>query len=130
MAFTEKELLGWIFSELKSSDRVQIKPGDDCTAVSVDGKALVLVSTDMLLEGTHFTLDIGPHAIGRKTIAVSLSDAAAMGVRPVAVVATVAFTRPVTREIRRSGRYLDAQGFAPQTRDDIDKIVDFFISLP
>jgi thiamine-monophosphate kinase len=39
-----------------------------------------LISTDMIIEGTHFLLDrISPEALGHKTLAVNLSDIAAMG---------------------------------------------------
>ncbi len=95
MPLGEFEFLKWIFKELDVS-RAVIGPGDDCAAISA-GRGLVLVSTDMLLEGTHFDSDDAPEAIGGKTIAVSLSDAAAMGVRPEAVVAAAAFRRPTER---------------------------------
>jgi thiamine-monophosphate kinase len=41
-----------------------------------------VVSVDMLVEGTHFFPDVDPEALGHKTLAVNLSDLAAMGARP------------------------------------------------
>lgn len=53
--------------------------GDDC-AVVADG---VLLTTDTLVEGTHFLLpQIALRDLGWKSIAVNLSDVAAMAGRP------------------------------------------------
>lgn len=42
----------------------------------------VVVSTDMLVSGTHFLADADPEALGWKTLAVNVSDIAAMGAQP------------------------------------------------
>ncbi|MBQ0006390.1 MAG: thiamine-monophosphate kinase, partial [Alistipes sp.] len=56
--------------------------GDDC-AVIPTGNTDSLISTDMLLEGTHFIRDrITPYDLGWKSLAVNLSDIAAMGGHP------------------------------------------------
>ncbi len=56
--------------------------GDDAAVLRVpDGHELV-VSVDTLNEGVHFTADVAPGALGHKTLAVSLSDLAAMGAEP------------------------------------------------
>jgi L-threonylcarbamoyladenylate synthase len=39
---------------------------------------------DLLLEGRHFFPDVDPYTLGHKSLAVSLSDLAAMGAKPVA----------------------------------------------
>lgn len=56
--------------------------GDDCALVKPgDGLALA-ITTDMLVEGTHFFVGADPEALGHKTLAVNLSDIAAMGADP------------------------------------------------
>jgi len=57
--------------------------GDDCAVVeSSDGK-VTLFTTDVLVEGVHFTKGfISPVNIGRKALAVNISDIAAMGGKP------------------------------------------------
>jgi len=56
--------------------------GDDAALVKVaKGKELV-VSTDMLVSGTHFFPDADPYKLGHKALAVNLSDMAAMGATP------------------------------------------------
>ncbi len=56
--------------------------GDDAALLRIaDGMALA-VSTDMLVSGTHFFPDADPYLLGHKTLAVNLSDLAAMGAVP------------------------------------------------
>src|SRR5207237_7882734 len=53
-----------------------------------------LITTDMLLEGSCFRLEeAGPRLVGRKAMAVNLSDIAAMAGRPVAAVVSVGLPR-------------------------------------
>lgn len=71
--------------------RTTIRPGtslgigDDAAILELDGSAVV--THDLLLEGVHFRLSTtGPADLGAKAVAVNLSDLAAMGVDPVAIV--------------------------------------------
>ena len=53
--------------------------GDDCAVLDYTKDRYLLVTTDMLLEGVHFDLNkISTYKVGRKALAVSLSDIAAM----------------------------------------------------
>ncbi len=57
--------------------------GDDAAVVTVSGsKKRLLLTSDMLIEGVHFTKDMQPERIGHKAIACSISDIAAMGGLP------------------------------------------------
>ncbi len=51
--------------------------GDDCAVVSFDAKNFLLLTQDMLVEGVDFKSKENPYLIGRKALAVSLSDIAA-----------------------------------------------------
>jgi len=53
--------------------------GDDCALVRPRPGMLLAVSTDMLVEGTHFLPGTDPRRLGHKALAVNLSDLAAMG---------------------------------------------------
>ncbi len=57
--------------------------GDDCAILSINETEAHVVSTDLLIEDIHFLTDhISPEELGYKSLAVNLSDIAAMGARP------------------------------------------------
>ncbi|MBI5919382.1 MAG: thiamine-phosphate kinase [Nitrosomonadales bacterium] len=56
--------------------------GDDAALLRVAPGMELAVSTDMLVSGTHFFPDAEPFLLGHKTLAVNLSDLAAMGAVP------------------------------------------------
>lgn len=56
--------------------------GDDAAVVSISSEKYLLLTTDMLLEGVHFSKKMPARAIGHKAIATSISDIAAMGGDP------------------------------------------------
>jgi thiamine-monophosphate kinase len=92
--------INWLRHLTPSDPRVLIGPGDDCAAVRLATAANVLITTDMLLEGSHFILnEAGPRRIGRKAMAVNLSDIAAMAGVPIAAVVSVGLPRGGGREL-------------------------------
>ena len=58
--------------------------GDDCALFRITPGLELATSKDLLLEGRHFFPDVDPYTLGHKSLAVSLSDLAAMGAKPVA----------------------------------------------
>jgi thiamine-monophosphate kinase len=56
--------------------------GDDCALLPGRGGFDYAVSTDMLVSGRHFLPDVAPAKLGHKSLAVNLSDLAAMGATP------------------------------------------------
>jgi len=70
--------------------------GDDCAVISKNDAELQLLTTDTLVEGVHFDLEWhDPYLLGRKSVAVNLSDIAAMGGQPKACLLSVAFPEGV-----------------------------------
>lgn len=57
-------------------------PGDDCALLQPSPGMELAVTTDMLVAGVHFFPDTAPEGLGWKTLAVNLSDLAAMGATP------------------------------------------------
>lgn len=94
----ENALVDWLRERFpRDPERVPIGIGDDMALLSF-GSSLVAVTADMLLDGVHF--DATRHSyerIGRKALACSLSDCAAMGCEPVA--ATVSLALPDSLEL-------------------------------
>lgn len=57
--------------------------GDDCAVIAANTETDWLVTTDMLVEDTHFLRnDISPYELGYKSATVNISDVAAMGGKP------------------------------------------------
>lgn len=56
--------------------------GDDAAVLDIPTGRQLVVCTDTLVEGVHFPENTDPHAIGYKSLAVNLSDLAAMGAEP------------------------------------------------
>lgn len=56
--------------------------GDDAALLRAQPGTQLAVTTDMLVAGTHFFADTDPEDLGWKTLAVNVSDLAAMGARP------------------------------------------------
>jgi len=87
----EFDLIKWI----RSSAASQLPPsavgiGDDCAVWPV-GDRLLLLATDMLVEDVHFTLsEMRKRQIGRKAVAVNLSDIAAMAGVPQTIMVSLA----------------------------------------
>jgi thiamine-monophosphate kinase len=66
--------------------------GDDC-AVLDTGNELTVVTSDMLIEGVHFDLSYTPlKHLGYKSVAVNISDIAAMNAIPKEITVNVAFS--------------------------------------
>lgn len=76
-------LIGQIAQRVAPDKTVRIGIGDDAAATVPTPGCLTLTTSDMLLEGVHFDLAWStPATLGRKSLAVNLSDIAAMGGTP------------------------------------------------
>jgi thiamine-monophosphate kinase len=90
----EFAFIDWLRRQTPGDPRLLIGPGDDCAALLLTSDRPALITTDLLMEGTCFRLaEAGPRLVGRKAMAVNLSDIAAMAGRPVAAVVSVALPR-------------------------------------
>ena len=70
--------------------RIQLGIGDDAACLSLEAGEKALLSSDVLVEDVHFNRGIlPPRFIGRKAVAVNVSDIAAMGGRPVALMVSL-----------------------------------------
>lgn len=61
---------------------VDLGVGDDSALLTPPPQQQLVICADTLVAGRHFPLDTKPHAIGWKSVAVNLSDIAAMGAKP------------------------------------------------
>ncbi|MBC0853922.1 thiamine-phosphate kinase [Pantoea stewartii] len=97
MSCGEFELIARYFNRRTRSRRdVELGIGDDCALLSVPEKQTLAVSTDTLVSGIHFLPTIHPADLAYKSLAVNLSDLAAMGADPAWL--TLALTLPDVNE--------------------------------
>jgi len=105
----ETGVLGRIFPRLPDAARELLGPGDDAAVLAAPDGRLV-ITTDMMIHGPDFRLAWStPHDLGWKAAASNLSDVAAMGAVPTALV--VALAAPADTEVA----FLEA--FADGLRD-------------
>jgi thiamine-monophosphate kinase len=98
----EREFLRWLRGRLPGDPRLIVPPGDDAAVLRLGGSDVV-VTVDLLTEGVDFLLaQHDPRKIGRKALAVNLSDLAAMAARPLAAFVAVALPRDGARELAES----------------------------
>src|SRR6202140_5566856 len=85
-ALTEFELIDRFFRRPESSTGsargIILGIGDDAALLALTPGNQLAASVDMLVAGRHFFADVDPEALGHKTLAVNLSDMAAMGATP------------------------------------------------
>ncbi len=107
MAESERDLIRWLGKRLKSAiGPDEIAVGDDMAALRIDAGRL-LITTDILLDGVHFQTERHSLAqIGQKAISCSLSDCAAMAVRPLIAVTSLAI--PQKMGVQAAKTLLDA----------------------
>ena len=90
----ERDLVRWICQRLPAHVRVLIGAGDDAAVLRLTDSAHLVATTDMLMDGVDFELRRHePEQIGRKALAVNLSDLAAMAAKPVAALVSLALPR-------------------------------------
>jgi thiamine-monophosphate kinase len=77
---SEFELIDRFFR--RRSRHTVLGVGDDAALLAPSAGCELAVSVDMLVSGRHFAAEVDPEALGHKTLAVNLSDMAAMGAWP------------------------------------------------
>ena len=77
---SEFDLIARYFA--RKTPQAVLGPGDDCALLAPSPGMELAITTDMLVSGTHFFADTDPCQLGWKTLAVNLSDLAAMGAQP------------------------------------------------
>lgn len=98
----ETEFIHWLHARLGrcKNPSILLGVGDDGAILAPSDRPLVVVS-DTIAEGTHFELSsAGLEAVGRKALAVNLSDLAAMAAQPMACL--VNFQLPRNFEIEQA----------------------------
>ncbi len=98
----EFALIDWIRKRSRFGKDVVVGTGDDAAAVRIGPKGAALLTTDTILEGTHFTFrKVTPYQAGWKAIAAGVSDVAAMAGVPKYALAAVALPKDASMKFAR-----------------------------
>jgi len=99
----EPQIIQWLRNRYPLTDVVRVGIGDDATLLDLSDSPGTVVTTDMLMDGVDFEVDqCGLSRVGRKALAVNLSDIAAMAARPVAALVSLALPRTADLDYVRS----------------------------
>jgi len=98
----ETSFVEWLRERVPADARLEVPLGDDAAVLRVGAGRHAVLTVDMLTDGVDFLLaDAAPAAIGHKALAVNLSDLAAMGATPEAVLVAVALPRSGAADLAR-----------------------------
>ena len=75
-------LIKRIRKQIMTDSSVIVGSGDDCAVLKFDKARFQLFTCDMIVEGVDFTKKDNPYLVGRKALAISISDIAACGGEP------------------------------------------------
>jgi thiamine-monophosphate kinase len=123
----EFAFIDWLRRRTPVAGRVLLGPGDDTAVLAWPGGAPCLFTTDLLLEGSCFLLaEAGPRRVGRKAMAVNLSDIAAMAGRPVAAAVSVGLPRRGALCGPPPARHLSGRELAEELYLGLREVADAF----
>jgi len=88
-AIEERRFHDWLVRTLPSGHSGLLPLGDDAAAIRPPAGKVAVLSIDSLVEGTHFLPGAPPRKIGAAAAAVSLSDLAAKGAEPAALLLAI-----------------------------------------
>src|SRR5262245_17519094 len=90
----EAEFLQWLGARLPATGDCPLGLADDAAWLPRENGADLLATVDLLTDGVDFRLaQVDPARVGRKALAVNLSDAAAMAACPRAALVSLALPR-------------------------------------
>jgi thiamine-monophosphate kinase len=96
----ENEFIAWLRERLPPHPLLLLGPGDDAAVLRMKDIDECVITVDLLTDQVDFVLsEVDPRRVGRKALAVNLSDMAAMAAQPLAAVIAVALPRQGGREL-------------------------------
>ena len=113
----EFKLIDIISRQVQTTPPVVKGIGDDAAVLRFDKSNCIVITTDILTENIHFRQDLTtPYLLGKKALAVNLSDIAAMGATPCSYFVSLSapantslnFIRNIYRGMNAVGRHFGA----------------------
>ena len=108
-ALGEREIINTILKCLDPMPNMPVPFGDDVSAIDIGNNKLAVLKTDMLVGKTDVPPGMSLRQAARKAVIMNISDLAAKGVRPKAILASIGIPRSYTKkDIQQIGKGLNA----------------------
>ncbi|MDH5780671.1 MAG: thiamine-phosphate kinase [Candidatus Bathyarchaeota archaeon] len=105
----ERKIIEIILGCLDQMPNMLIPFGDDVSAVDIGNGKLAVLKTDMLVGKTDVPPSMNLWQAARKAVVMNISDLAAKGVKPIALLASIGIPRSFTKkDIQQIGKGLNA----------------------
>jgi len=104
----EREIIEILFKCLEGMPDSPVPLGDDASAVDLGRGKLAVIKSDMLVGKTDVPPGMSLWQAARKAVVMNISDLAAKGVKPIAILASIGIPRGLTKEdIEQIGKGLN-----------------------
>ena len=105
----ERKIIDLIVECLDQMPSMPVPFGDDVSAIDIGNNKLAVLKTDMLVGKTDVPPGMSRWQAARKAVVMNVSDLAAKGVKPTAILTSIGMPRGYTkRDIQQIGRGLNA----------------------
>jgi len=104
----ERKIIDIILKHLETMPNMPVQFGDDVSAVDIGSGKLAVIKTDMLVGKTDVPQGMNLLQAARKSVVMNISDLAAKGVKPLALLASIGVPRGFKkRDIEQIGEGLN-----------------------
>jgi len=104
----ERKIISLIIDCLDQMPNMPVPFGDDVSAIDIGNEKLAIIKTDMLVGKTDVPPGMTLQQAARKSVVMNISDLAAKGVQPLAILASIGVPRDLTaKDIEKIGKGLN-----------------------
>jgi thiamine-monophosphate kinase len=131
-SLTEREIIRILTSQFAGQPGVPLGFDDDVSAIPFSPKTWIIVKTDMLVASTDIPSGMTVQEAARKAIVATVSDFAAKGVRPTAVMVSLGLPAPtrkttvqhISRGLRQAAQEYGCKVIGGDTNQAEDLVID------
>src|SRR6266571_114189 len=129
---TEREIIRMITNQFAGERSVPLGFSDDVSAIPLSSKTWIIVKTDMLVGSTDVPPGMNIQEAARKAVVATISDFAAKGVKPQALMVSIGLPAPVkkttaqdiARGLSQAAREYDCKIIGGDTNQSDDLVID------
>src|SRR2546426_4314969 len=97
-SLSETQIIRILTNQFSGQPGIPLDFGDDVSAIPFSSKTWIIVKTDMLVGSTDIPPGMTIQEAGRKAVVAAVSDFAAKGVQPTALMVSLGLPGPVARK--------------------------------